>query len=983
MNGGAMTVGGEMQIGGTQTGSTAAFAKIEMTGGTIEAKDWTSIGRYGRGILELKGGTFKATVKGTEIARYNNSTGTVIVAGGEFRQEASDVYVGKQGACGELVVSSGTFYAQNKLYISDQSTTEGHVLVTGGSAEVRGNIVVGNNGTGSFYMNGGEVYIGDQFWLGNGGSSYGLFVMTNGEMTVNSYTCVGYGSGNGKFIMNGGSYYQNSEKFIIGQGGSGTAYGECIVSNGTINVPNLWVAEKATPGMLTMEGGEFISRGETQMSRNSGAGKGTIILNGGTLSVSHFVSSSGTGGEVTFNGGTLKALDDRGDFIPDIANCEFKIAEGGVVFDTNGKNVTIADTLENADGLEGNGMIWKKGLGTLTISSDLDLVRTFKFTIDTDLGEAGVGPIALTGTNNTLAAGKKITVDVRPENLITETYYPLITGLTNEITMASIEITGDSFFVYTGKIENGTLSVSASLREGAPAKARYVDNAWKFYDNDGNALPAETEESIHTYYVFTGAEPVADLLAKASTNKIMLEAAKSGGNAVTNTIAIPSDFAPKYLAIETEEGCAVALSGDFVFTPVKFANRGTLIFAGEITLSGIVDYPFSIADGALVTLVTPQTIGGEISGTGTLALTGGTYGYLKTDETTVLDGFEGTLVVRAGAQFDTQYNRRGNPDKFHIMLGKARVRLEGATMTVPADNEAYIYNEIEIKTGTVNVISGTITALCIDGKLTGGGTVTLRCPSNRGGRIRGDSSEFSGTCIIENVFGANGGDEGIQGANAGSASATWVFPADGVCSESYKKTYLLNAQDATMYLGAFQQTGPKAYVNVGTSGTTVQVGDLSKGESVIEGQFTNNPLTLKKVGADSWLTLGTNFGMVANSTLTVSAGGLAFNLPTDDAVTDLTGDTVTIDPSVKIRVAMTQEQYEALDLNEEYVVAKLPTNPGYKPETELLVDGTVLDTSAAAKWGVRFKSFPAVGETPAYIGAVLCRKTTGLIIMFR
>lgn len=186
-----------------------------------------------------------------------------------------------------------------------------------------------------------------------------------------------------------------------------------------------------------------------------------------------------------------------------------------------------------------------------------------------------------------------------------------------------------------------------------------------------------------------------------------------------------------------------------------------------------------------------------------------------------------------------------------------------------------------------------------------------------------------------------------------------------------------------MYLGAFQQTGPKAYVNVGTSGTTVQVGDLSKGESVIEGQFTNNPLTLKKVGADSWLTLGTNFGMVANSTLTVSAGGLAFNLPTDDAVTDLTGDTVTIDPSVKIRVAMTQEQYEALDLNEEYVVAKLPTNPGYKPETELLVDGTVLDTSAAAKWGVRFKSFPAVGETPAYIGAVLCRKTTGLIIMFR
>lgn len=92
---------------------------------------------------------------------------------------------------------------------------------------------------------------------------------------------------------------------------------------------------------------------------------------------------------------------------------------------------------------------------------------------------------------------------------------------------------------------------------------------------------------------------------------------------------------------------------------------------------------------------------------------------------------------------------------------------------------------------------------------------------------------------------------------------------------------------------------------------------------------------------------------------------------------------MTFDPSVKIRVAMTQEQFEELDLDEEYLVAKLPTNPGYKPETELLVDGVALDTPAAAKWGVRFKSFPAVGETPAYIGAVLRRKSSGLMIIFR
>jgi len=153
---------------------------------------------------------------------------------------------------------------------------------------------------------------------------------------------------------------------------------------------------------------------------------------------------------------------------------------------------------------------------------------------------------------------------------------------------------------------------------------------------------------------------------------------------------------------------------------------------------------------------------------------------------------------------------------------------------------------------------------------------------------------------------------------------------------------------------------------------------------VINGHFTGNAFSFTKLGADSWLTLGQGFAAAAGSTFNFSAGGICFNLPAGETEpTSLIGHTVTFDPSVKIRVAMTQAQFEALDLNEEYLVAKLPTNPGYKPETELLVDGTVLDTPAAAKWCVRFKSFPAVGETPAYVGAVLCRKTRGLIIMFK
>ena len=204
-------------------------------------------------------------------------------------------------------------------------------------------------------------------------------------------------------------------------------------------------------------------------------------------------------------------------------------------------------------------------------------------------------------------------------------------------------------------------------------------------------------------------------------------------------------------------------------------------------------------------------------------------------------------------------------------------------------------------------------------------------------------------------------------------------------------TYTITVGDVNgdpVQFGVLRQTGPNAYIRIGSTantyrnGTKIEVGAIPGGESVINGKFSVSTVRFTKLGATSWLTLGQGFAAVAGSTFNFSAGGICFNLPAGETEpTSLIDHTVTFDPSVKLRVAMTQAQYEALDLNEEYLVAKLPTNPRYKPETELLVDGTVLDTPAAAKWGVRFKSFPAVGDTPAYVGAVLCRRSAGFMII--
>ena len=957
--------------------STGIFA---ISNGTVNCGTLFQVGLYGHGEFYMEDGTVNCGESFRMATDRAEATATGVMNGGLIKTTSTskDEYgmmVGNNGTA-EFTMNGGEISCAKRLHLGYVSTSSGTFTMNGGRITTGDEIYIGEGGTGVFTLNDGAIVGGDQFWLGGGASSDGTFVMNGGIVTNKSYTCVGYGSGVGHFIMNGGSYYQENEKFIVGQSNSDTAYGECIVSNGTINVPNLWVAENTKRGTLTMEGGEFISRGETQMSRNSGAGKGTIILNGGTLSVFRFVSSSGTGGEVIFNGGTLKALDNRGDFIPDIANCEFKIAAGGAVFDTNGKNVTVADTLGNAEGLVGNGTIAKKGLGTLTISSNLDLERTFKFTIDTDLGAAGVGTIALTGSN-TLEAGDKITVEIDPVNAETNVAYTVMTGL-GAVTMGDIVLTGTDFYSYTGEVTDGTLSVTLQYGPTAPITARYDNGAWGVYNADGNLIPEGSAADLTTY-VFTGSEPAGDFENYATTHKVALVATGIG---VTNTINISSNVNAHHLAVSTDEGCAVVLSGDFTLAADSLVNSGTLIFDGNVTLSGVVNYPFYIAEGARVTLVTPQTIGGEISGTGTFALTGGTFGYLKTGETTIMDAFAGTLVLCAGSQLDTQYNRRGNPDKFHIMLGTARVRMEGATLTVPNDNEAYIYNEVDIVSSTENVIQGWNNALCLNGRLIGGGTVTLRCPGNRGGRIQGDASDFTGTCIIENAFGANGGDEGFHGANAGSQNATWVLPADGICSEEYKKTYYVGAQDATIYFGAFQQTGAKTYVCIGTTGTSIQIGNLAGGESVIEGRFTNNPFTLSKVGADSWLTLGTNFNMVAGSTVNIAEGGLGFNLPEGETVTALTNATVSISPSATARVSMTAAQYAALDTAQTYTLAKLASSPGVsKLATVLSVDGEVPHDRNADKWRVCFKFVGATAQEDAHYEAVLGYFAPGFVII--
>ena len=930
--------------------------------------------------------------------------GTLTVAGGTL-ETGNNFHTGYETSNGNsantaLNVYGGTVRVGGMLQLACKSGWTSVCTVTNGSLTTGGKIYVGNNGSGKLYVYGGDITCGNEFWIGNANGSSGYFEMTNGTFTSASYTCIGYGNASGTFVMKGGEFVENGGVFIVGQANIASAHGECIVSNGVIKAPNAYVSERAAPGTLTIEGGEVSVPGTVTLSRNNGAGLATVNLNGGTFSIGKIEVGSGAGAVVNFDGGTLMAAGAASaeNWIPASDKLTVSLGENGAVFDTAGYAAAIPATINNASDITGNAPIAKKGLGTLTISSDLKLDRAFKFVID-----GGVGPIALTGSANTLGEGKKISVEVDTVDFEFNTKYALLTGLDAAFTLDdSFNLPDDNgFCTLEWSLEDGELSVTpVGYASGAPVTARYVNSGWTFYDGNDEAIE-NGEASQYTSYVFTGVEPAGELASIAGAHNVIFEARRDGDNNVQNTILLSSDVNAKCITVRTDDGCQVRInaSTDSVKLSVKkLVNDGDatvqvsdlslgelVLSSGTFKLSGDNSYliPVPSGDGALEINSDAET---SLDITGSIAMTfmlkgEGVFkiksGSGITFNSEYVEEFLGTVEVPSGAWFSAV--KSGN----RLQAGVCAYRFSGGTAWFSADANNEFTNRMEFVTGTSSTIQGGKSNLRLMGPISGSGTFSVEV-NERGVQFSGDNSDFSGIANLNYGWPPNSMWNEFAHSYSASPSARWNLNCShsGWYNNKTRNSYAFRDTSAEnpMRFGALNVSASSTTITLNQE-TYVTVGERENDSSTINGRFVDNVVRLTKVGADSWLKLGTTFQMVDGSTLTVSAGGLAFNLPTDDTVTDLTGDTVTIDPSVKIRVAMTQAQYDALDLNEEYLVAKLPTNPRYKPETELLVDGTVLNTSAAARWCVRFKSFPAVGETPAYVGAVLCRRSAGLMII--
>lgn len=166
--------------------------------------------------------------------------------------------------------------------------------------------------------------------------------------------------------MDGANVTATAGTYLFTAGNTGGGNSSFILDNGTLNANGREVLNAyGAAGTTTINGGLFICNGFKVTQTSTGTG-GTLNLNGGTLRLNRLYGDANTS-TINFNGGILQARIDRSDFI-DTTITNARVQVGGAVIDSNGVNITIPEALLEDSGSVGGGLT-KIGTGSLTLTA--------------------------------------------------------------------------------------------------------------------------------------------------------------------------------------------------------------------------------------------------------------------------------------------------------------------------------------------------------------------------------------------------------------------------------------------------------------------------------------------------------------------------------------------------------------------------------------------------------------------------------------
>ncbi|MHB1081880.1 MAG: beta strand repeat-containing protein [Prosthecobacter sp.] len=471
---GTLTLSGANTYTGTTTVNAGALAIANNTGGTVTYSGLVSgLG----GTLTLSGAN---TLNFTGGISMTNAASTLTATGSDVRVNSDGVFNAAAvtvNSGGMLRFQSGTDTFMKGLIVSGAGTIlsfegatathsgsgmnggsdGGLTLDTGATMNVSAGTVVFNNSNRAFIqtstinVSGGALTLNNALFAQGTGTvsnvnvSGGALTLGSSVRFANNGTATLTVSGTGAVTWANGTY-----------GLSENGAGNVIMNGGTLN-------------MTSSGSSYFYLNGGNQPGGNLSGIVSTISLNAGILSTRGFAMNAGANStnrlaELRFNGGTLKATDNNSatNFIPDAANLTSKVQAGGAVIDTNGFNITIADSLEHdtALGATADGGLTKNGTGTLTLTA----ANTF-----TGKTTVAAGTLALSGAG---AVASSPWIEVKSGATLNVT---AVTGgtqtLTSQVLSGTGSVTGTvvigaGSILKPGDSTDGALSAVANAGDG-------------------------------------------------------------------------------------------------------------------------------------------------------------------------------------------------------------------------------------------------------------------------------------------------------------------------------------------------------------------------------------------------------------------------------------------------------------------------------------------------------------------------------------
>ena len=344
------------------------------------------------------GGTAPATNNGSS---FTNTTGRTLYVTNDISYKL-----------GDTTVANGSWE-----FASTQKLLSGNALLAGNNGQTV-NIVNYADWTCAYYFaiandsNSTVVFTnkaGTIVCNGNGSSSPMPGVTIGGRYNQhNNFTGTG-----GTFVFEGGTL-NCAKSFEVGYGKNCTGYFE--QTGGTINADRMGIANT----VVSVAGAS-----------------GTVLLKGGTFATQRIAVGSGTGGTVTFDGGTLKFTASQSAAIQNSSKLAVKVgANGGTILLADGISSTIPANISSALSSGTDGGLTIKGAAHLTFSGALSYSgRT----------TAEVGTTVIFADPSSIGGGLAITIPETPPDVGVYTVFSTTGSDTLEAAFAAATLpTGDA-----------------------------------------------------------------------------------------------------------------------------------------------------------------------------------------------------------------------------------------------------------------------------------------------------------------------------------------------------------------------------------------------------------------------------------------------------------------------------------------------------------------------------------------------------------